>query len=510
MTAGCRDRFALGGIEMIEQMRDVHPPILPVMRRPGPRRAFGRCLGLMALLLTAPAQALLRYELDYHAAEERMQVRICSDTPRAQQDLRLHRGGAAYVGELRRAQGSVEKTGAARWRVSGWRAGECVDYTADLGRLSRSGDRDIGSRIGDSLLLAPQQWLLSGVEDETTEIRLHLPPGQTFSAPWQRLDDAAGVQRYRLPQTPFNWSALVALGPFEEISLKPAGSVVRVAVLGAVTPEQRRVLQEWMRQSLDAASRGYGRLPLPFAQVVLLAAPGSGGRRGVGFGQSLRGQGNAVHLWVDPTRSLQDLNADWTAVHEFSHWAHPYLADGGAWLAEGLASYWQNVLRARAGLLSAEQGWEQLLAGFDRGRRTMPAQPSLAELSEDMHAQRAYYAVYWSGAAYWLQVDVELRRASGGRLSVDLALQRFAACCLLPRREWAPQEFVARLDALLGSDVFLPRWREYAARRGFPPLQALQDELGLELSTDGTVRLREAPAAAVRDAILRGDAGARR
>ncbi|MCQ4164241.1 hypothetical protein NM961_05900 [Tahibacter sp. P2K] len=474
---------------------------------------FGRCLGLMAILLTAPAQALLRYELDYHAAEERMQVRICSDTPRAQQDLRLHRGGAAYVGELRRAQGRVEKSGPARWRISDWRAGECVDYTADLGRLSRSGDRDIGSRAGGSLLLAPQQWLLAGADDEAAEVRLRLPPGQAFSPPWQRLeDDGSGVQRYRLPQTPFSWTALVALGSFEEITVKPAGSAVRVAILGDTTPAQRRVLRDWMRQSLDAASRGYGRLPLPFAQVVLLAAPGTGGRRGVGFGQSLRGQGNAVHLWVDPARSLQDLNADWTAVHEFSHWAHPYLADGGAWLAEGLASYWQNVLRARAGLLSAGQAWEQLLAGFERGRRTMPDQASLAELSEDMHARRAYYAVYWSGAAYWLQVDVELRRASGGRLSVDLALQRFAACCLQPRREWAPQAFVARLDALLGSDVFLPRWREYAARRGFPPLQALQDELGLELSADGKVQLREAPAAAVRDAIMRGegDAGARR
>lgn len=480
------------------------------MRRPGPRRA-GHCgVGLAALLLAAPAQALLRYDLDYRAAEEVMQVRVCSDTPRTQQDLRLHRGGAAYVSELRRAHGGVAKTGMARWRVDLWRAGECVDYTADLGRLSRSGDRDIGYRLGDSLLLAPQQWLLAGVDDESAEVRLRLPPGLAFSPPWQRLDDdATGAHRYRLPQTPFSWAALVALGPFEEITVKPAGSIVRVAILGDTTPAQRRVLQDWMRQSLDAASRGYGRLPLRFAQVMLLAAPGAGGRRGVGFGQSLRGQGNAVHLLVDPARPLQDLSADWTAVHEFAHWAHPYLADGGAWLAEGLASYWQNVLRARAGQLSDAEAWEQLLAGFERGRSTMPAEISLAELSEDMHTRGAYYAVYWSGAAYWLQVDVELRRASGGRLSVDLALERFAACCLQPRREWAPHAFVARLDALLGSDVFLPRWREYAARRGFPPLQALQDELGLALSADGKLRLREAPAASVRDAILRG-AGKRR
>jgi len=87
--------------------------------------------------------------------------------------------------------------------------------------------------------------------------------------------------------------------------------------------------------------------------------------------------------------------------------------------------------------------------------------------------------VYWSGAAYWLEVDVELRRASANRLGVDEALKRFAACCLSDLRRWGPDEFVARLDALLGTDVFVRRFDAYRARRDFPDLAPLYATLGL-------------------------------
>jgi hypothetical protein len=69
----------------------------------------------------------------------------------------------------------------------------------------------------------------------------------------------------------------------------------------------------------------------------------------VHFGQSIRGQGNALELLVDPTRPAAEFADDWTAVHELSHLMHPYLGDRGTWLAEGLATYYQNVLRRAPG-----------------------------------------------------------------------------------------------------------------------------------------------------------------
>jgi hypothetical protein len=483
---------------VIEQMRNVHPAILPeAARRAGARLLLGLCL----LCAAGSATATLRMTLGYQPEQETMQVQACSDVAAGERYFRLHRGGAANISGLTRTRGTLEKTGDARWRAVGWKAGDCLSYRALLGPLSRSRDADLGSRIGSDLLVAPQQWLLLGDSNEDTEVSVKLPAGYAFSPPWQELEDStAQERRYRVPPTPPGWSALVAVGRFEEFTVTLTGGTVRVALLGDIPPAQRATLRAWLETALRAVATAQGQLPLPYAQVVVRPAPAR--RSPVGFGQSLRGQGNAVHFWVDPSRPLQELNADWTAVHEFAHWAHPYLGDDGAWLAEGLASYWQNVLRARAVLLTPQQAWQQLDAGFGRGRGAADDALTLAELSQAMHARRAYYAVYWSGAVYWLQVDVDLRHASGGKFGVEDALARFRACCLLQRREWDGRAFVAKLDELAGSDAFGRRYAEFAQRRGFPPLEALYQRLGLRQSEQG-LRLGDGPDAAIRDVIMR-------
>lgn len=481
---------------MIEQVRNVHPAILPGRRV---RIAAGLLAAGLCALAPAP-HAAPRYELSYAPDGERLQVRLCVDEAAAQRDFRLHRGGAAHVDALQREHGRIERIGDSRWRAVGWRAGECLRYTARVGDVAQNRDHDVGSRVGAALLVAPQQWLMQTDGESEAQVRVVLPAGYTFAPPWRPVDGEPG--RYVIPVTPFSWSALVAIGRFEETRIDLPGGSVRLSVLGDASAAQYATLQQWVRHALAAVGTAHGELPLPQTQVVLLLGRGRG--KAVGFGQSLRGQGNAVHIRVDPEASLAALDADWTAVHEFSHWAHPYLGDDGAWLAEGLASYWQNVLRARSGLLTPLQAWTELDAGFGRGRGAADDSLTLVQLSDAMHAKRAYYAVYWSGAAFWLQADVDLRRASGGRLSVDEAMRRFRACCLARKREWGAAEFVAKLDELIGSDVLRQRYREYAQRRGFPPLDALYRQLGLQRADDGALRLRDdAPDVAVRDAIMR-------
>lgn len=482
-------------------MRNVHPAILPeAATRIGAVRS-ALALGLL-LGISTPAAAALRYALDYAPDSATVQVRLCADAA-AVRHFRLHRGGAANIGAITRDAGTLDKIGDARWRAEHWQAGECLHYQARLDALSRRGDRELGSRVGEDLLVAPQQWLLIADGDEDAAVSVTLPSGYALSVPWLRLADAAdGTQRYRLPRTPPGWSALVAIGRFDHFTLEKPGGAVHVALLGRTDATQRARLRAWLDQALSAVTTAHGRLPLAQAQVVVLPADGRG--RAVVFGQSLRGQGNGVHLWADPARPLSELSADWTAVHEFAHWNHPYLGDDGAWLAEGLASYWQNVLRARAGMLTPQQAWEQLDAGFGRGRAAADETLTLVQLSAAMHEKRAYYPVYWSGAAYWLQVDLALRQASDGRIGIDQALARFRDCCLQQRREWDGADFVAKLDELVGGDVLQQHYRAFVARRGFPPLAATYAQLGLERHDDGRLHLLDAaPAAAIRDAIMR-------
>jgi predicted metalloprotease with PDZ domain len=238
--------------------------------------------------------------------------------------------------------------------------------------------------------------------------------------------------------------------------------------------------------------------------------PVGGGRGAVMFGQSVRGQGNALELLIDPAAPADEFADDWTAVHELSHLMHPYLGDRGAWLAEGLATYYQNVLRARSGLLTPAQGWDRLFQGFQRGAKAR-SDETLDEVAQNMHRSHAFQRVYWAGAAYWLTVDRDLRRDSGGAMNLETALSRFRDCCLPAYRQWQPEDFVARLDKLAGSAVFTTRYREFAGMREFPDWAKVYADLGIR--TDGEHLAFDAKArdAAIRDAIMAappGNAGA--
>src|SRR5690349_3931578 len=95
---------------------------------------------------------------------------------------------------------------------------------------------------------------------------------------------------------------------------------------------------------------------------------------------SARSCANGSTMSPGPSAEFAD---DWTAVHELSHLMHPYLGDRGTWLAEGLATYYQNVLRARSGMLTPAQAWDRLYQGFKRGAKT-PGDETLEQVASNM------------------------------------------------------------------------------------------------------------------------------
>jgi predicted metalloprotease with PDZ domain len=99
--------------------------------------------------------------------------------------------------------------------------------------------------------------------------------------------------------------------------------------------------------------------------------------------------------------------------------SHAFLDGSSAWLTEGIATYYETILRARAGWVSAEVASRQLDGGFVRGERGGTGR-TLRDESEDRHRTGAYDRVYWAGAAIALLVDVALR-AEGSSLDEALA-----------------------------------------------------------------------------------------
>lgn len=479
------------------------------------RRSAGWTVFAAALLVARAAGAADMPRYDVALAADTLQAQVTLCLAHAHDAVSFAADSAwsmRFIHDAKRSGAGTLEAGDGEWSAGAWAAGECLSYRADLAGIAAAHDQDIGWRIGDDIVTAPQLWLLraDAQADADAELRIALPEGWSISAPWQQgARDATGTH-FHIANTPANWSAAIALGPFQEERIELPGGVLRLTILSGTDAEQRTKLHDWLAHVSRAVLSAYGRLPLADVQVMMIpvAQLGPGKRsvaafapRAVHFGQSIRGQGNALELLVDQTRPASEFDADWVAVHELSHLMHPYLGDRGSWLSEGLATYYQSILRGRAGLLTPAQAWDRLREGFSEhdGKHY---DATLAEAASAMHRNHDYLRIYWSGAAYWLTVDSDLRRASAGKLSLELALSRFRDCCLPARRMWQPQDFVARLDRLLGVDTFTRRYNEFAASRQFPDWKKVYGELGISTSGERLEFAADTPGAGVREQIV--------
>ena len=470
--------------------------------RPIAAFALACVLDLVAGSAVAADDAPAHYTLRYDAAAETMAVRVC--LPRAEDSVRFtaDRAAARFVEDIARTSGPAPARERSVWFAKDWHAAECLSYRAALGRIVDAGDRGLGARHGGAIVVDPDNWLLRPDDADRrapAEVEVELPAGYAISAPWHPLPAANGTLRFSLPPTPKDWLARVAIGKFGAKNIALPGGTLRLSILDGADASQRAMLEAWLAHVSRATLSAYGKLPLEDVQLLIVPDRDTN-NEAVGFGQSSRGQGHALTLFIDPSKSPVAFDRDWVAVHELSHLFHPYLDDEGSWLAEGLATYYQNVLRARAGLLTPAEAWEQIDYGFARGRGAMRAGDVPLGASG---GRPNFMRVYWSGTAYWLEVDAELRRASGNRLDIDEALRRFDDCCLPSYRAWQPAEFVAKLDALIGTDVFRKHFDAYAKRRDFPDLKPLYARLGLVRTAGDTLTFDDAaPEANVRRAIM--------
>jgi predicted metalloprotease with PDZ domain len=178
---------------------------------------------------------------------------------------------------------------------------------------------------------------------------------------------------------------------------------------------------------------------------------------------------------------------------------HPFVQRGDAWLSEGLATYLQEVLRVRAGMLPPEQAWRRLYEGALLGRET---EQSLAQETRMMAYAGNYQRVYWAGAAIALMADVELRRKTDGKASLDAVLAGLTRDHVGALRGLSAGELLREMDARAGVPVFQDIASRYLAGGRLPDLSALYRELGLLDASDRLGSPRAAPLAWVRDAIM--------
>ncbi|MBK6809676.1 MAG: hypothetical protein IPG81_12360 [Sandaracinaceae bacterium] len=458
----------------------------------GPR---GGLLGVLVTLLgcaTVPPSAVSRanqiaYFVAAHEGGEVMDVEACATGPVVLRPWstpweRIEVLAGARVGDTLRgdAQG-------------------CVRYRATLvaNRQVLAGP--------EALLSAQSEWLMRPVAQVTqAELHFALSPEQQVATAWPALPEGAEAPVTRVGQDPPGTHAArfllpplalalpsdVLLGRFG-LSTRQVGSTeLRVARVAGPLAHGEAELSDHLASAVAMVASVGGAFPAERVLAIVWPAPSD---QPVQFGLTKRGGGASILLFFGDRAPAGSLTNDWVTVHELAHLLHPRVPAADRWLSEGIATYYQEVLRARAGWKTPEQAWARIAEGFAVGERSGTGR-SLTDEASAMHETAAYTRVYWGGTAFVLAADMALRRRGS---SLDEAVAR---CLREVEHSSSPvtaRALVAAFDAEL---VLLAD--EYAARSSWPATGALLADLGV-VYEDGEVRLVDAPDSALRDAIMR-------
>lgn len=200
----------------------------------------------------------------------------------------------------------------------------------------------------------------------------------------------------------------------DNFTLRYGQSTVEVRVNGDNWKVRRSDILSWVDDACRSIVLYYGRLPLK--RIVITVNQTND--RGVGFATatySERIEAGSIKVNLGRHTHPADLKNTWTLTHEMVHLTFPLVHKKYNWLAEGIATYVEPIGRMRAGLVSQEQVWEDLMDGLPNG------QPQSGD--QGLNNTHTWGRTYWGGALYCLVADVELRKETGNKYGLENALR---------------------------------------------------------------------------------------
>ncbi|MBQ4812995.1 hypothetical protein J8M20_16660 [Pseudoalteromonas luteoviolacea] len=237
-----------------------------------------------------------------------------------------------------------------------------------------------------------------------------------------------------------------------------------------LSSKQQAVLSQWLNYGLHAVANTLGPISQKSVPIKVTVTSAS---EPVPWGQVVRGKIDGIEMRIGQFNHLEELKSDWTLYHELSHLYHPLFAYRDFWLAEGLATYFQNIVMLQNAIYSQEEFVARMRAGLERGKAaTRTHIGRLDKVSLNMWRLRAYQRVYWTGAAFFIEADALLKK-SGSRYNVAQLLAQYQTCCRAKESEgasYSAREFVTRLDSLSGKKIFLPLYERYRTTKHFPEI----------------------------------------
>ncbi len=438
---------------------------------------------MIGLAVAIVAAAGLRYQVT--ASEGARELAIEAQLPAfpdREGELSVEGGAEPFVRDVRLL--SAEKAIPIERRGDSWFAPDCaargcrIRYRFALREAAAArDDEDLAVLYGEIVESPPGAWLLRPLrvpEGATAELIVSTPESLRFVA--------------GLPRGPISASALGGLPYAAFGDLRVDAGSPTVAIAKAPRRQSDEELLGWIRDSAALIARYFGRFPADGALLLVLPASGHqihGRARGTG--------GAAILFFLGTEVDLAEARRSWELVHELVHLGFPSLPRRHLWAEEGLATYVESIARARAGELTADKVWGDLMHGLPQG---LP-RPG----DEGLDRTHTWGRTYWGGALFWLLADVEIREQTGNRFGLEHALRAVVARGGSIAERWSLRRAFEVGDRAVGTKVLEGLYAKMGSLPGDVDLDALFRRLGVALRGKGVEFDDRAPLARVRRAI---------
>jgi len=413
----------------------------------------------------------------------------------------LVREYARHVQDFRASDGAGrplrwEKIDKATWRLE-TQGSETVEvfyrvYANELATQTSHLDADHAYFNGASLFL-----YVPGAKSVPHRLKIEAPAGWRVTSPLGLEPDAEGY--FTAPDYDRLVDAPTMVGTHRLLSFTVGGKLHRVAIMGRFPVEEERFLKD-LSKIVEVTSQIFGDLPYEHYTFLILLQPGIGGGTEhlnsnvsmgspdalatvAGYRQFLGLESHEFfHTWN--VKRLRPL-----ALGPFDYQRENYTRS--LWVAEGLTSYYDDLILHRAGLLSKGEYLGTLagaLAGHDQqpGRLMQSAESSsfdtwIKQYRPDENSINTAISYYTRGQILGLLFDLEIRARTKGERSLDDVMRRLYQEYGLPRPGFTEAQLKATFEAVAGGDLtaLWKRHVEGAEEIDFGPVVA---RLGLELT----------------------------
>ncbi len=439
---------------------------------------FYLCLVFPCLALAESNNPSIHYEVKVGDDLQSLEVSICFDhkLPPA---LFANDGSSTFVSNVRFNTEKVLEFELDRVNIPAAETGRCIFYDVLLiprYRGEQRGGAETRLIDGREMLTSIGDWLLrpsSKTDYAEFDINFILPNGVYVSAPWSRLDKA----RFTGVNTAIEWEGIVAFSSQAPDTVDVNGSIFEVSILGEFQRATAADMSHWVRQSAEGVSALMGFFPRTKVQVII--SPSDRTKTIVPWAYITRGGGAGIHLFVKRDANLEQLLWDFSLPHEMSHFMFPHIDSGDYWIIEGLPTYLQHLSMVKSGAITAQESWSRLYRGFASGKHTGRGF-TVAESMRRLARRGTYLRVYWGGAAYFFQRDVDLRVQSQGAVTLLDVLLKYHECCYDEFRSISGDKLLSDLDVLFENDLFVRRKLVEIEIEEFPDFKATFEALGIQ------------------------------